>query len=317
MAISPYLREIRDQVGSTLLLVPSVTVLVADEERRLLLVRQADSGRWGTIGGAIEPDEAPEQAAVREAEEEAGIRVRLGSIRAVCGGPDYCVTYTNGDVTSYVTTVFDARIESGTPQPDGDETLDVGWFGRDELTVADLEPLSRSLLEAVGELQPPIRPSIGPGVELRPAAESDHDEFFAAFSRIVESREGFPQAPPLIRADFEDYWLGHSSVVVVARRDGEFAGAYYVKPNFVGRGAHIANAGYFVLPDHRGHGIGRALVAHSLVEARRVGFDAMQFNLVFASNPARALYERFGFRSIGRIPSAIDGEDAVIYWRSL
>jgi 8-oxo-dGTP pyrophosphatase MutT (NUDIX family) len=34
---------------------------------------------WSTIGGAIEPDEAPEQAAAREAVEEAGIEVRLTS----------------------------------------------------------------------------------------------------------------------------------------------------------------------------------------------------------------------------------------------
>jgi GNAT superfamily N-acetyltransferase len=90
-----------------------------------------------------------------------------------------------------------------------------------------------------------------------------------------------------------------------------------VKPNFVGRAAHIANAGYFVVPEHRGSGIGRALVEHSLDEARRLGFDAMQFNLVFVSNPARALYEDLGFRQVGEIPAAVDGEAAAIYWRSL
>ena len=34
------------------------------------------------------------------------------------------------------------------------------------------------------------------------------------------------------------------------------------------------------------------------------------FNLVFESNPARAMYERLGFEEVGRIPDAIDGEDA-------
>ena len=43
----------------------------------------------------------------------------------------------------------------------------------------------------------------------------------------------------------------------------------------------------------------------------------MQFNLVFESNPARRMYEQLGFSEIGRVPGAIDGEDAVIYWRSL
>ena len=56
---------------------------------------------------------------------------------------------------------------------------------------------------------------------------------------------------------------------------------------------------------------------HSLAEARRLGFDAMMFNLVFESNPARAMYRKLGFEEFGRVPKAVDGEDAVIYWRSL
>ena len=43
----------------------------------------------------------------------------------------------------------------------------------------------------------------------------------------------------------------------------------------------------------------------------------MQFNLVFESNPARSMYRRLGFEEVGRIPEAVNGEDAVIYWRSL
>jgi ribosomal protein S18 acetylase RimI-like enzyme len=154
-------------------------------------------------------------------------------------------------------------------------------------------------------------------VDLAAATPGDHDALFVAFARIVEAREGFPQAPPLERAEFDDYWLAHSATVVVAREHRELAGAYYVKPNFVGRAAHIANAGYFVVAEHRGAGIGRALVDHSMHEARRLGFDALLFNLVFESNPARRLYESFGFTVVGRIPSAVDGEDALVYWRQL
>jgi GNAT superfamily N-acetyltransferase len=153
--------------------------------------------------------------------------------------------------------------------------------------------------------------------EIRVAGPEDHDDLFAAFDQIVASGEGFPQAPPLTRADFDDYWIAHSSAVLVAREGEQMVGGYYIKPNFVGRGAHIANAGYFVLATHRGLGLGRTLVEHSLHEARRLGFDAMQFNLVFESNPARQMYRELGFEEIGRIPAAVEGEDAVIYWRSL
>jgi GNAT superfamily N-acetyltransferase len=159
--------------------------------------------------------------------------------------------------------------------------------------------------------------SVAAPAELRAAAAGDHDELFAAYVQIVDAGAGFPHEPPLSREAFDEYWIAHSSAVWITRVDGQLVGAYYVKPNFVGKAAHIANAGYFVLESHRGRGLGRRLVEHSLHEARRLGFDAMQFNLVFASNPARQMYRQMGFQEVGRIPAAVDGEDAVVYWRSL
>jgi ribosomal protein S18 acetylase RimI-like enzyme len=58
-------------------------------------------------------------------------------------------------------------------------------------------------------------------------------------------------------------------------------------------------------------------VEHSLAEARKHGFDAMMFNLVVESNPSRRLYEDLGFVEVGRVPEAIKGEDAIVYWRKL
>jgi hypothetical protein len=29
------------------------------------------------------------------------------------------------------------------------------------------------------------------------------------------------------------------------------------------------------------------------------------------------MYRQLGFQEVGRIPAAVDGEDAVVYWRSL
>ena len=150
------------------------------------------------------------------------------------------------------------------------------------------------------------------------AGPADHDELYAAFAQVVAAGEGYPQpVGPLSVQDFRAYWLESKSAVAVARHEGRLAGSYYLRPNFPGRAAHIANAGYFVVADLRGHGIGVALVEDSLTEARRLGFDALQFNLVFESNPARRLYERLGFEAVGRIPEAVDGEAAIIYWRRL
>jgi GNAT superfamily N-acetyltransferase len=154
-------------------------------------------------------------------------------------------------------------------------------------------------------------------VEISRAEVGDYDDLYAAFSHIVQAGEGFPQGPPLTRQEFDAYWVRSAAAVTVARVGDDLIGGSYIKPNYVGRAGHIANAGYFVLAPYRRRGVGRTLVEHSLREARRLGFDAMMFNLVFESNPARAMYRRLGFDEVGRVPDAVDGESAVIYWRSL
>jgi ribosomal protein S18 acetylase RimI-like enzyme len=156
-------------------------------------------------------------------------------------------------------------------------------------------------------------------LDIHEARPEEYGDLYRAFAEIVAKGEGFPQDPrvALTEEEFNDYWLEHKSFVGVATHGGRFAGSYHLKPNFVGRGAHIANAGYFVVPDLRGVGLGERLVRHSMEQAVALGFDALQFNAVFASNPARRLYERLGFQVIGSIPDAIDGEAIVIYWRPL
>jgi 8-oxo-dGTP pyrophosphatase MutT (NUDIX family) len=148
--ISDHLRRIRALVGHELLVLPSVAVLPRDDRGRLLLVRLSDTGNWATIGGSVEPDEAPADAAVREAEEEAGVVVSLGGVLAVLGGPDFRITYPNGDQTSYVTTVYEAVVTDGTPRADGDETVDVAWWDAAALPIGEMSHFTRTLLSAVG-----------------------------------------------------------------------------------------------------------------------------------------------------------------------
>jgi GNAT superfamily N-acetyltransferase len=162
----------------------------------------------------------------------------------------------------------------------------------------------------------------GRGVELR-IGEVDAPThgvlLHGEFNRILAAGEGYPYAGPIPYAEFSEYWLNGKSAVIGAwaLRDGSFVGSYFLKPNGPGRAAHVANAGYFVVPEWRGKGAGEALVVESMDRARWLGFDALQFNFVFETNPARSLYERLGFQMVGRIPDVIDGEAVCIYWRSL
>lgn len=134
MPMSPYIARLRSFIGTELLQLPTVATLCRDSEHRILLVRQRDSGRWSTPGGAIEPGESPTQAAIRETQEETGFEVTIEGLRTALGGPEYRTTYPNGDELSYVALVFDATVIGGSPTPDGDETIDVAWFALGELT---------------------------------------------------------------------------------------------------------------------------------------------------------------------------------------
>ena len=146
MGVSPYVRSLRERVGHDLVLLPSVAVLPWDEQGRLLLVREAETGLWQTIGGAVEPDESPVQAAIREAAEEAGVVVEFAGIRGVAGGQQFRMTYPNGDLVSYVPTIFDAHVIDGDPRADGEETIDVAWFASDRLADVALSEFTIALL---------------------------------------------------------------------------------------------------------------------------------------------------------------------------
>ncbi len=153
MTLSPHIARLRAAVGHDLLLLPSASVLPVDGSGRLLLVRHADGGLWGLVGGLVEIGEAPAQAAVREAREEIGVEVRLRRLLDVLGGPDYHVTYGNGDQVAYVTSVYEADIASGTPVPDGAEVVEAEWFAPGELAALDLNRHARATLAETGYLQ--------------------------------------------------------------------------------------------------------------------------------------------------------------------
>ena len=132
-------------------MLPSVSVLPVDASGRLLLVSPAghDDG-WHILGGAIDPGESPAEAGVRECGEEIGVPVRLSALLGAFGGPDYEVTYPNGDRVAYVTVAYTASIVSGDPVADGEELAAVAWFDPALLPKVPLSRFARALLTACG-----------------------------------------------------------------------------------------------------------------------------------------------------------------------
>jgi len=83
-----------------------------------------------------------------------------------------------------------------------------------------------------------------------------------------------------------------------------------LRPNQPGGGSHVANAAFMVAPGAQRRGVGRAMAEHSLKEATRMGFRAMQFNFVISTNEAAiALWQSLGFRIVGTLPGAFRHPD--------
>jgi ribosomal protein S18 acetylase RimI-like enzyme len=122
---------------------------------------------------------------------------------------------------------------------------------------------------------------------------------------VFRSGETCTYSPDISEADARKSWIDAHPAIYVAESDGVILGTYYLKPNQPGLGSHVCNAGYIVSEKARGRGIATLMCEHSQSEAIRMGFRAMQFNIVVATNEtAVRLWQKMGFQIVGRLPSA-------------
>jgi len=119
----------------------AAAVILTDEG--VLLQRRSDNGRWGLPGGGVEPGESVSAAVVREVFEETGLDVEPVRLIGVYSDPanHQVVTYPDGNVIHYVSTVFECRIVGGTLTC-GDESLELAFFDPEALP-AEVLPIAR------------------------------------------------------------------------------------------------------------------------------------------------------------------------------
>ena len=146
MAISPYVASLRQRIGPSRLLLPSVTAIIYGTLGEILLVRQRDGDVWSTPGGGIEPDEDPVDTVVRETWEETGLLVQPKALIGVFGGPNFVVRYANGDEAQYVMSVFECSVVSGHLTESSDEVTACRFIGEAEIRTLPVSPWTREVL---------------------------------------------------------------------------------------------------------------------------------------------------------------------------
>ncbi len=79
-------------------LVPAVCAAVFNDDRRILLQKRRDNGKWALPGGRVEISESVADAAIREVREETGIDIRVMHLIGVYSDPGYVIAYADGEV---------------------------------------------------------------------------------------------------------------------------------------------------------------------------------------------------------------------------
>lgn len=143
---------------------------------------------------------------------------------------------------------------------------------------------------------------------IRPAEEKDFSAIEALFRSVMQTGDTYLYFADMPSAEIRNMWM--SDRPYVAYVGDHFVGTFVIRPNKVDRGSHVCNAGFMVSPEHRGKGLGRALGEYALSEAKRLGYKAMQFNVVVSTNErAVNLWKSLGFTIAGMIPQGFQHQD--------
>jgi 8-oxo-dGTP pyrophosphatase MutT (NUDIX family) len=123
----------------------TVAVFVV-HEGRVLVIHHRKLDKWLPLGGHIELDEDPEQAALREAREESGFEVELlgerppktedGTLALIT--PSFLDIHRISDTQYHIGMIYWARPKSGTMTLAPAEHHDIAWRTADELE--ELQP---------------------------------------------------------------------------------------------------------------------------------------------------------------------------------
>jgi len=160
--------------------------------------------------------------------------------------------------------------------------------------------------------------------EIRTLRQSDWPTIWPILRATFAAGDTYTFPPDISESETHKAWVETPRAsFVVCDESGAILGTYFIKPNQPGLGDHVCNCGYVVAPQAQGRGLAAAMCEHSQRIALELGFRAMQFNFVVATNErAVRLWERLGFAVVGRLPGAFRHQtlgfvDALVMFKTL
>lgn len=126
MPTPEYIVNLRKKIGHEYLWLSGATAVIRrDEDGKVLLVKRSDNGRWTPVTGIVDPGENPALTCIREAYEEAGVRIEVLELAQVKADP--AMRFSNGDRCQFLDHTFLCRWVSGQARVNDEESSQVRW----------------------------------------------------------------------------------------------------------------------------------------------------------------------------------------------
>ncbi|HEY9331908.1 MAG TPA: NUDIX domain-containing protein [Streptomyces sp.] len=122
--------------------VPSVTAAVLNAAGRLLVIHKTDNDLWALPGGGHDIGERIAETAVREVDEETGIKVEVDGIVGLYTDPEHVLAYTDGEVRQQFSICFRAHPVGGDLRTSS-ESKEVRWVDPADLAELNIHPSMR------------------------------------------------------------------------------------------------------------------------------------------------------------------------------
>ena len=140
---------------------------------------------------------------------------------------------------------------------------------------------------------------------IREATINDFENIWPLLEEVFSKGDTYTFDTNITKEEAKIEWMDKPNKTYIAIDDNEVLGTYFLKTNQQGPGSHVCNAGYIVSEKARGKGLGDKLCKHSLIEAKLLGYKAMQYNIVVSTNiGAIKLWQKNGFKIVGTLPKA-------------